>query len=144
MRKKKYSSEIGINGLNSISNLEAEIMKIVWQKSKATVREVHESILKKEVEVKDSGFTPYTTVMSTMTNLAERGILQQKRIGKTFVYTAALDKDELSRSLIETIADTLLEGASKELIFKFLSDEQKLSTDKIEKLIKRLDEKNNP
>jgi predicted transcriptional regulator len=144
MRKKKYSSEIGINGLNSISNLEAEIMKIVWQKSEATVREVHESILKKEVEVKDSGFTPYTTVMSTMTNLAERGILRQKRIGKTFVYTAALDKDELSRSLIETIADTLLEGASKELIFKFLSDEQKLSTDKIEKLIKRLDEKNNP
>ena len=27
---KKKSEEIGINGLNSISNLEAEIMKIVW------------------------------------------------------------------------------------------------------------------
>ena len=141
MRKKKYSSEIGINGLNSISNLEAEIMKIVWHRKEATVREVHESMLKKEVEVKDSGFTPYTTVMSTMTNLAERGVLHQKRIGKTFVYTAALDKEELSRSLIETVADTLLEGASRELIFRFLSDGQKLSTDKIEKLIKRLGEK---
>jgi predicted transcriptional regulator len=141
MRKKKYSSEIGINGLNSISNLEAEIMKIVWDKDEATVREVHESMLKKEVELKDSGFTPYTTVMSTMTNLADRGVLHQKRIGKTFVYTAALDKEELSRSLIETVADTLLEGASKQLIFKFLSDVQQLSTDKIEKLIKKLDEK---
>ena len=140
MRKKKYSSEIGINGLNSISNLEAEIMKIVWHRKEATVREVHESMLKKEVEVKDSGFTPYTTVMSTMTNLAERGVLNQKRIGKTFVYAAALDKEELSRSLIETVADTLLEGASKQLIFKFLSDAQQLSTEKIEKLIEKLEE----
>ena len=141
MRKKKHSSEIGINGLNSISNLEAEIMKIVWDREQATVREVHESMLKKEVGIKESGFTPYTTVMSTMTHLADRGVLQQKRIGKTFVYTAAVDKEELSRSLIETVADTLLEGASKQLIFKFLSDAQQLSTEKIEKLIEKLDEK---
>lgn len=140
MRKKKYSSEIGINGLNSISNLEAEIMKIVWEKREATVREVHEAMLKKEVGLKDSGFTPYTTVMSTMTNLADREVLDQKRIGKTFIYSAAVDKEELSRSLIETVADTLLEGTSKQLIFKFLSDAQNLSTDKIEKLMEKLEE----
>jgi len=140
MRKKKYSSEIGINGLNSISNLEAEIMKIVWDKQEVTVREVHEAMLKKEVGVKESGFTPYTTVMSTMTNLAERGVLHQKRVGKTFVYSAAMDKEELSRSLIETVADTLLEGASRQLIFKFLSDARQLSTEKIEKLIQKLEE----
>ena len=141
MRKKKYSSEIGINGLNSISNLEADIMKIVWEKGEVTVREVHESMLKKEVDIKDSGFTPYTTVMSTMTNLADRGVLHQKRLGKTFMYTAALDKEELSRSLIETVADTLLEGASRQLIFTFLSDANQLSTENIEKLIKKLEEK---
>ena len=141
MRKKKYSTEIGINGLNSISNLEAEIMKIVWDREETTVREVHETMLKREVGIKDSGFTPYTTVMSTMTQLADRGVLQQKRIGKTFVYTAAVNKEELSRSLIETVADTLLEGASKQLIFKFLSDAQQLSTDQVEKLIEKLEDK---
>lgn len=141
MRKKKYSSEIGINGLNSISNLEAEIMKVVWDRNEVTVREVHEAMLKKEIGIKDSGFTPYTTIMSTMTQLAERGVLHQKRTGKTFIYTAAVDKEELSRSIIETVADTLLEGASKQLIFKFLSDARKLSTEKIEKLIEKLEEK---
>ena len=80
-KNKKYSSEIGIGGLNSISNLEAGIMKIVWEKEEVTVREVHESMLIKEVGSRESGFTPYTTVMSTMTTLAEKGILKQNRIG---------------------------------------------------------------
>jgi len=51
-----------------------------------------------------------------------------------------MDKEELSRSLIETVADTLLEGASRQLIFKFLSDARQLSTEKIEKLIQKLEE----
>lgn len=141
MRKKRYSSEIGINGLNSISNLEAEIMKIIWEKEEVTVREVHEEMLKKEVGVRESGFTPYTTVMSTMTHLAEKGVLDQNRVGKTYIYSAAVDKEELSRSLIETVADTLLEGAPRELIFEFLSGTDRLSTKNIEKLIKKLDRK---
>lgn len=141
MRKKRHSSEIGINGLNSISNLEAEIMKIVWDRQEVTVREVHESMLKKEVAEKESGFTPYTTVMSTMTHLADRGVLTQKRLGKTFVYAAAMDKEELSSSLIRTVADTLLEGTSRQLIFKFLSGVQQLSNESIEKMIEKLEEK---
>ncbi len=141
MRKKRHSSEIGINGLNSISNLEANIMKIVWEKKEVTVRRVHEEILKKEIEVREKGFTPYTTIMSTMTHLAKKKILDQNRIGKTYIYTAKVDKQELSRSLIRTIADTLLEGTSRELVSKFLSDTVNLSTKNIEKLMKKLDDK---
>jgi predicted transcriptional regulator len=80
-------------------------------------------------------------VMSTMTHLAERGVLSQKRVGKTFIYTAAMDKEELSGSLIKTVANTLLEGSSRQLIFKFLSGAQRLSNESVEKLIEKLDEK---
>ena len=138
-KNRKYSSEIGIGGINSISSLEADIMKIVWEKEEVTVREVHESMLRKEVGSRESGFTPYTTVMSTMTTLAEKGILKQNRIRKTYIYSAAVDKEGLSRSIIETVADTLLDGAPRELIFSFLSDSENLSTKGIEKLIKKLD-----
>lgn len=141
MRKKRHSSEIGINGLNSISNLEADIMKIIWEKKEVTVREVHEEILKKEVGVREKGFTPYTTIMSTMTHLAKKKILDQNRIGKTYIYTAKVDKQQLSKSLIRTVADTLLEGSSRELVSKFLSDTDKLSTKNIEKMIEKLDDK---
>ena len=119
---KKKSEEIGINGLNSISNLEADIMKIVWERKKVTVREVHEYMLRIEIESKQEGFIPYTTVMSTMTTLAEKGLLKQDKSSKTYIYSAAVDNRELSKSIIKSVADKLLEESSKKIISNFFED----------------------
>jgi predicted transcriptional regulator len=135
---KKKSEEIGINGLNSISNLEADIMKIVWDRKKVTVREVHEIMLKKEMESKSEGFIPYTTVMSTMTTLAEKGLLKQDKSSKTYIYSAAVDNKELSKSIIKSVAEKLLEDSSKKLISNFFEDSSKISIEGIEKLLKEI------
>jgi len=135
---KKKSEEIGINGLNSISNLEADIMKIVWDRKKVTVREVHEYMLRKEIENKKEGFIPYTTVMSTMTTLAEKGLLKQDKSSKTYIYSAAVDNKELSRSIIKSVADKLLEEPSKKIISSFFEDSDKISIDGIDKLLKEI------
>ncbi|MCL4378055.1 MAG: BlaI/MecI/CopY family transcriptional regulator, partial [Actinobacteria bacterium] len=119
---KKKSEEIGINGLNSISNLEADIMKIVWERKKVTVREVHEYMLRKEIENKKEGFIPYTTVMSTMTTLAEKGLLKQDKSSKTYIYSAAVDNKELSKSIIRSVAEKLLEEPAKKIISSFFED----------------------
>ena len=95
-KTKEISEEFGIKKVNSISDLETEIMKIMWTMDKAAVREVHELMLKKEMEKKDSGFIPYTTVMATMATLADKGLLKQDKSNKTFIYSAAIN----SRSLI--------------------------------------------
>ena len=135
---KKKSEEIGINGLNSISNLEADIMKIVWERKKVTVREVHEYMLKKEMESKEEGFIPYTTVMSTMTTLAGKGLLKQDKSSKTYIYSAAVDNKELSKSIIKSVVDKLLEESSKKLVSNFFEDSSKISTKGIEKLLKEI------
>jgi len=119
---RKKSEEIGISGLNSISVLETEIMKIVWEKEKISVREVHEIMLKKEIEKKDKGFIPYTTVMSTMNTLAEKGLLKQNRSAKTYIYSAAVDKKELSKSIIISVLENLFEKPAKSLVSKFLDN----------------------
>jgi BlaI family transcriptional regulator, penicillinase repressor len=136
---KKKSEEIGINGLNSISNLEAEIMKIIWNSGKVTVREVHEDMLKKEIESKEHGFIPYTTVMSTMTTLAEKGLLKQNKTSKTYLYSAAVDKKELSKRIIKSVSDKLLEDSTKGMVSRFLSDSKNISKEGINKLIKEID-----
>ena len=136
---KKKSEEIGINGLNSISNLEAEIMKIVWEKEKVTVREVHETMLRKEIEKKEQGFIPYTTVMSTMTTLADKKLLKQNKTAKTYIYSAAVDKKELSKSIIKSVSDKLLEEGSRGMVSKFLFDSKNLTTKGIEKLLDEID-----
>ncbi len=107
---KKKSEEIGIYGLNSISNLEANIMKVVWEKGKATVREVHEAMLRQEIAKKQNGFIPYTTVMSTMNTLAEKGLPKQDKRAKTYTYSPAVTKTELAKSIIQSVAETILQG----------------------------------
>src|SRR5665647_3673562 len=129
---KKKSEEIGINGFSSISNLEADIMKIVWDSKRITVREVHEIMLKQEMEKKEHGFIPYTTVMSTMTTLAEKGLLKQDKSSKTYIYSAAVDNRELSKSIIKSVADKLLEESSKKIISNFFEDSHDISTESIE------------
>ncbi len=136
---KKKSEEIGINGLNSISNLEAEIMKIVWERGDVTVREVHETMLRREIEMKEHSFIPYTTVMSTMTTLAEKQLLKQDKTAKTYIYTAAVDKKELSKSIIQSVSDKLLEESASGMVSRFLSDSKNLTKAGIESLIDRID-----
>lgn len=136
---KKKSEEIGINGLNSISNLEAEIMKIIWEKGKVTVREVHENMLRKEIESKEQGFIPYTTVMSTMTTLAEKRLLKQDKTAKTYIYSAAVNKKELSKSIIKSVSDKLLEESTRGMVSRFLSDSKNISKEGIEKLLGEID-----
>lgn len=135
---KKKSEEIGINGLNSISNLEADIMKIVWERKKVTVREVHEYMLRKEIENKKEGFIPYTTVMSTMTTLAEKGLLKQDKSSKTYIYSAAVDNKELSKSIIKSVAEKLLEESSSKMVSHFLNDSSKISAEGIRNLLKEI------
>jgi predicted transcriptional regulator len=135
---KKKSEEIGINGLNSISNLEADIMKIVWERKKVTVREVHEYMLRKEIESKKEGFIPYTTVMSTMTTLAEKGLLNQDKSSKTYIYSAAVNNKELSKSIIKSVAEKLLEESSSKMVSHFLKDTSKISFEGINSLLKEI------
>ncbi|MDD3776230.1 MAG: BlaI/MecI/CopY family transcriptional regulator [Actinomycetota bacterium] len=136
--KRKYK-KIGIDKLNSISALEIEIMKIVWNQEKVTVRKVHETMLKKEIEDNKEEFTPYTTVMSTMTALADKGLLKQDKREKTYIYTANVDQRELSKSLIMSVAENLLENNAQKMVIDFLEDNQNISSKGVEKLIKKID-----
>jgi len=136
---KKKSKEIGIDGLNSISNLEADIMKIVWDRKEITVREVHEIMLREEIKKKKQGFIPYTTVMSTMTTLAEKNLLKQNKSGKTYIYSAAVNKKQLSKSIIKSVAYKLLNGSTSNLVSKFLADSSNISKKGINKLLEEID-----
>lgn len=137
-KTKELSEEFGIKKINSISDLETEIMKIMWTIDKATVREVHEFMLKKEMEKKESGFIPYTTVMATMATLADKGLLKQDKSNKTFVYSAAVGSRDLSRDIIGSVAEKLLDSSSKELIYRFLSAVENVPIEKINKLLDEL------
>ncbi len=113
-------------------------MKIIWDKGPISVREVHEIMLRKEMEDKEAGFIPYTTVMSTMTALADKSLLRQDKTAKTYIYTAVIDRRELSKNIIKSVADKLLTEDLTETVSIFLSDEKNISASGIKKLLKEI------
>lgn len=97
-----------MGNINGISNLEANILLVVWDKGEVTNREVHEIFLIKELKEKDSNFIPYTTIMATMNNLAGKNILKMDKSQKTYIYLAILSRKELVKSIIQSVAKKLL------------------------------------
>ena len=97
-----------MDNIKGISKLEANILLVVWDKGKVTNREVYEVFLKEEFINKKSGFIPYTTIMSTMNNLARKNILKINQSQKTYIYSVGLSRKELTKSIIKAIAEKLL------------------------------------
>lgn len=91
-----------------ISNLEAEILLIVWDKGTATNREVYEAFIKKDIRDKKSGFIPYTTIFSTMNSLARKKILKVDKSRKIYRYSAVVSREELARSIVKSVEEKLL------------------------------------
>jgi predicted transcriptional regulator len=63
--------------------LETEIMQILWKEGASTVKKVH----RKLAQQRDIA---YTTVMTTMSRLADKGMLQRERDGLAYVYTPVI------------------------------------------------------
>jgi predicted transcriptional regulator len=85
--------------------LETEIMQVVWQDERSTVKKVHRK-LSQQREI------AYTTVMTTMSRLAEKGVLNRHREGLAYVYTPAITEDEFVTMVVQQVLDGLLEDYS--------------------------------
>ena len=97
-----------MDNIKGISNLEANILLVVWDKGRVSNREVYEVFLKEELKEKDTSFTPYTTIMSTMNSLARKNIIKINRSQKTYIYSVGLSRKELANSIIQSVAEKLL------------------------------------
>jgi len=128
---RKRSKKLGVNGL---STLEADIMNIVWEHKKITVREVHETML-------EEGYIPYTTVMAAMNNMAQKGLLKQNRNGKAYIYSAAVSRDNMAKSIVDTVVEKVLGGTATPLVSHLLKLKKDEDVEKLLEMKKNLDKK---
>lgn len=85
--------------------LETEIMRLLWQDRRSTVKKVH----RKLSQQRDIA---YTTVMTTMSRLSEKGVLYRQREGLAYVYTPAITEDEFVAMVVRQVLDGLLDDYS--------------------------------
>lgn len=82
--------------------LEQDVMDVVWQLGDATVRDVHSQLARQRT-------IAYTTVMTTMSRLAAKGLLSRDTGGLAHRYRPAVSRDRYARSTVEHVLTWLLD-----------------------------------
>lgn len=81
-------------------DLEADIMELAWDCGQVSVSDVHEA-LEADREI------AYTTVMTTMGRLHEKGLLVRERDGRRYLYTPAMTRDAFLQEMAAEVFDSL-------------------------------------
>lgn len=110
---------------------ELEILRVLWSKKKATVRDVHEVIS----IYKDSG---YTTTLKLMQIMFEKGLVKRDDSGKTHIYEAIVSKEKTQKQLVDKMVNSLFDGSATQLVMQALGNNAP-SADELDEIQKLLD-----
>lgn len=100
-----------LNGL--LGPLETDVMETVWALGETTVRAVH-------AELATRRDLAYTTVMTTMTRLAAKGLLERDTSGLAHRYRAGVSRDEYARSTVTSVVDWLVSSFPEPAVSYFV------------------------
>jgi predicted transcriptional regulator len=97
--------------------LERRVMEVVWVRGPATPREVAEAL---------NTDTPvalaYTTVMTILVRLADKGFLERFRSGRGYTYRASVERDGVERVAGKRELDRLLRRYGPDTVAAFAAD----------------------
>jgi BlaI family penicillinase repressor len=111
---------------------ELAIMKVVWRLEKATVREVYAAL-------REHRRIAYTTVMTMMRILEEKGYLRRTMVERAHVYRPAKPRHQVVGAMVKDFVDRVFDGASDGLLVHLARDNR--LTDKQRQIVKQLIEK---
>lgn len=117
-----------------LGELEARVMEIIWSKGPLTVRQVHRA-LEQERDL------AYTTVMTVMTRLAEKGVLAKTKQGNAFLYTARLEKEAFQMEAARNIFTSLLKGFGGAVVQPLAESLDHLSDAELDELMRLVEAK---
>jgi BlaI family penicillinase repressor len=114
---------------------ELEILRVLWEKDQASVREVHEELLKS----KDAG---YTTTLKLMQIMFEKGLVKRDDSFKTHIYQASVSKEKTQKHLLGKMINTLFGGSPGELVLQALGNHKAspAELEEIQRLLNNLKE----
>src|SRR5262245_36293574 len=118
---------------NVLAEQELEIMKIVWRRGSATVRDVYEELLTQRK-------IAYTTVMTMMGILEQKGHLTKSADERAYVYTPTKPQREVLGNMVQDFVKRVFNGSAKPLLVHLI-EEQKISTEELDEISKLLRDK---
>ena len=114
--------------------LEAEIMEVVWDAGDVTVRDVHEALSAQRS-------IAYTTVMTTLGRLTDKGLLRRIEAQPAHHYSAVVSRDQYASSTVKSVVDWLLGHFPDPAVAYFIDRVEEEDEDAIDRLRQAIDER---
>jgi predicted transcriptional regulator len=114
---------------------ELAIMKVVWGLQEATVRQVYETL-------RDKRPIAYTTVMTMMKILEEKGYLKKALVDRAHVYKPAKPRQQVVGAMVRDFLDRVFDGVPDRLLLHLARDNKLTEKQKrvLKQLIEEIDE----
>ena len=114
-----------------LTDTELEIMHVVWELDGGTVRQVHE-ILNQQRPL------AYTTVMTMMNILEEKGHLTRRKEGRAYRYQPVRPKSQVISGMVDDFVGRVFEGSAAPLVVSLVKDKKisKKDLDEIARMIR--------
>jgi BlaI family transcriptional regulator, penicillinase repressor len=93
---------------------ELQILKVLWQRGEATVREVYEAM-------RDDVPIVQNTVQAFLRVMEQKGLVDHRLVGRSFVYRATRAKEPTSKNLLSGLLDSVFDGELDQLVASALS-----------------------
>lgn len=119
------------------TELELEILKVLWRDGPSQVRHVRDAI---------DGFRrlAYTSVMTIMKIMVDKGYLRRRKKGNLYVYSPRLERESITREMVSDLVDRVFDGSPAAAALRLLEtadiDENELR--ELRKLVQRKTQEN--
>ncbi len=115
-----------------LTDAELRLMEVVWKKGAATVAEVVESVT-------SDPQLAYSTVLTTLRILENKGYLVHSKQGRAFTYKPAVERDAARDNALRHLLRRFFDGSPELLLLNLLKSE-KISAKELARLRKRIGE----
>jgi predicted transcriptional regulator len=110
---------------------ELDVMGVLWERGPATVAEVQASLADE---------LAYTTVLTVLRTLEEKGHVAHEEAGRAYRYYALVDREAAGQSALRRLVRKVFRGSPELLLTQLVSD-RKLGAEQLARLRRLLDER---
>ncbi|MFP5297925.1 MAG: BlaI/MecI/CopY family transcriptional regulator [Actinomycetota bacterium] len=114
--------------------LESEIMDVVWDAGEVTVRDVHTALETQRP-------IAYTTVMTTLGRLADKGFLKRIEKHPAHHYVAVVSREEYARSAVKSVVDWLVDHFPDPAVAYFVDRVDEEDDEALDRLRRAIEER---
>lgn len=113
------------------TNRELDLMAVLWDLESATVAEVRDRL---------GDELAYTTVLTVLRTLEDKGYVSHTQEGKAYRYHPAVARESAGASAVSRLVGKMFSGSPEFLLTHLVSDRD-LSTEDLERIRRLLDER---